>query len=435
VTSTGQPLSGVDIKLTGAKTDTTKTDSSGRYAFSGLQAGGNYTVTATRTQVNFAPASHSLNSLGKDESADFSAEVFKISGRATRNNQPLGGVKVSLEGSKSVSQTTDGNGYYAFGDLRAGGSYKVSPRGQMGFSPLSRNLDNLRRDESADFTVETPVFKISGRVTSPSQPLAGVKISLAGSKLTSTTTDGNGYYAFSELREGGSYTVTPKAQMKLNPPSRSFDNLRRDEPADFVGREQFELYKISGRVTDARGPLVGITIRLDGTKTDSTATNASGNYTFSNLPAGGNYNITTRAEMKFKPANHSFDNLRHDESADFLGQNDPPPPPPPNPCSEADQNRALNTLRSFEPRWRQQIEGERARIIKENVPGDIQAAHAEASLGEIDFQYAFPKPCKAAVVTARYVWQIVSPLASGRKSVSRQRIIGCGKFLGGWVCH
>lgn len=425
-------MDGVEIRLTGAKTATTKTDPSGRYAFSDLPAGGNYAVTPARTQVIFAPASRSLNSLGKDESADFSAEVFKISGRVTNQNQPLSGVKVSLEGSKATSTTTDGNGYYAFGDLRAGGDYTVTARGQMKFKPPSRSFDNLRRDESADFTVETEVFKISGRVTSPSQPLAGVKISLAGSKLTSTTTDGNGYYAFSELREGGSYTVTPKAQMKFNPPSRSFDNLRRDESADFVGREQSELYKISGRVTDARGPLAGITVRLEGTKTDSTATNASGNYTFSSLPAGGNYNITTRAEMKFKPANHSFDNLRHDESADFVAQGDPP-----NPCSEADQNSALNKLRSLEPNWRRQIQGEEARVIRENRPKDIEY-FAEASLGEIDFRYAFPKPCKAAIVTARYTWQILysSHIApSETRRVPRQRIIGCGKFLGAWVCH
>jgi cytoskeletal protein RodZ len=235
VTSSGQPLSGVEIRLTGAKTATMKTDANGRYAFSDLQAGGNYTVTPTRTQVIFAPTSRSLNSLAKDESADFSAEVFKISGRITKNNQPLSGVKVSLAGSKLTSTTTDGNGYYAFGDLRAGGSYKVTPGGQMGFSPLGRNFDNLRRDESADFTVETPAFKISGRVVETLVgPRGGVTVSIKGSKLTSTTTDGNGYYSFGDLRAGGSYTITPKGQMRFEPTSRYFDKLQRDESADFA---------------------------------------------------------------------------------------------------------------------------------------------------------------------------------------------------------
>lgn len=68
------------------------------------------------------------------------------------------------------------------------------------------------------------------------QPLAGVKIGLAGSKLTSTTTDGNGYYVFTNLRAGGSYTLTPvRARMKFTPGSRSFDNLTQDISADFAG--------------------------------------------------------------------------------------------------------------------------------------------------------------------------------------------------------
>lgn len=158
---------------------------------------------------------------------------YKISGRVTAN-QSLGPVTIRLEGAKTASTTTDGEGHYIFSDLRAGGNYIVSPRGQMKFKPLSRALNKLRRDETADFVVETEVFKISGRVVSASRPASRVKIALEGSKLTSTTTDTNGYYTFSNLRSGGSYTVTPSGQRGFKPSSRSFDNLRRDETADFV---------------------------------------------------------------------------------------------------------------------------------------------------------------------------------------------------------
>lgn len=67
-----------------------------------------------------------------------------------------------------------------------------------------------------------------------SQPLAGIKITIAGSKLTSTT-NANGNYNFSDLRAGGSYTITPSGEMNFTPPNRSFDNLRQDETADFTG--------------------------------------------------------------------------------------------------------------------------------------------------------------------------------------------------------
>jgi hypothetical protein len=63
---------------------------------------------------------------------------------------PLRHIKVSLEGSMATSATTDANGYYTFGNLRAGGSYTVTPR-ELRLTPLHRLFDNLRRDESADF--------------------------------------------------------------------------------------------------------------------------------------------------------------------------------------------------------------------------------------------------------------------------------------------
>ena len=69
---------------------------------------------------------------------------------------------------------------------------------------------------------------------SASGPIGGVKMRLEGSKLTSTTTDANGYYSFGQLISGGSYIITPVAQTSVSPTSRSFSDLRRDESADFV---------------------------------------------------------------------------------------------------------------------------------------------------------------------------------------------------------
>lgn len=80
------------------------------------------------------------------------AVVYKISGRVTVAGQPVAGVKVRLEGSKATTATTDGSGYYAFSDLRAGGSYSVTPlRDKTNFKPFNRSFDNLTQDGWADF--------------------------------------------------------------------------------------------------------------------------------------------------------------------------------------------------------------------------------------------------------------------------------------------
>lgn len=64
----------------------------------------------------------------------------------------MAGVKVRLEGSKATTATTDGSGYYAFSDLRAGGSYSVTPlRDKTNFKPFNRSFDNLTQDGWADF--------------------------------------------------------------------------------------------------------------------------------------------------------------------------------------------------------------------------------------------------------------------------------------------
>ena len=84
----------------------------------------------------------------------------------------------------------------------------------------------------------TTVYKISGRVTDRSEALGGVNITLDGAKSASTTTDSDGNYTFSDLLTGN-YIITPAgAQIDFTPPSRSINNLTRDESADFVATVQ-----------------------------------------------------------------------------------------------------------------------------------------------------------------------------------------------------
>lgn len=239
-----QPLSGVQITIDGAKTGSTTTDANGYYTFSDLRAGGSYSLTPARSKVRFTPPGRSVNNLRQDATADFVSlvqpDVYKISGRVMDASQPLAGVKIIINGSKLTSTTTNADGNYFFSDLRAGGSYTIIPEAKMTFTPTNRSFDNLTRDGSADFLVQTRVYKISGRVTDASQPLGGVKITMDGSRLTSTTTNANGYYAFTDLRAGGSYTITPQAKMNFTPNSRSFTNLTQDGSADFSALVQHD---------------------------------------------------------------------------------------------------------------------------------------------------------------------------------------------------
>ncbi len=77
-----------------------------------------------------------------------------ISGRITDNSgAPLGGVTVTLNGSKSARTITNGNGLYSFQGLVNGGFYTVTPQlVNYSFTPASRsiNLSNNVTDASFD---------------------------------------------------------------------------------------------------------------------------------------------------------------------------------------------------------------------------------------------------------------------------------------------
>lgn len=66
---------------------------------------------------------------------------------------PRGSITISLAGSmiRSVTATTDTNGYYTFGKVPARGSYIISPRDQARFDPPNHSVDSLRRDETRNF--------------------------------------------------------------------------------------------------------------------------------------------------------------------------------------------------------------------------------------------------------------------------------------------
>ena len=78
VTGTGTGLSGVTVALSGGTSASTTTAASGNYSFSGLPAGGNYTVTPSITGYTFTPASQSFSSLGASQTQNFSAAVVLV---------------------------------------------------------------------------------------------------------------------------------------------------------------------------------------------------------------------------------------------------------------------------------------------------------------------------------------------------------------------
>jgi regulation of enolase protein 1 (concanavalin A-like superfamily) len=70
-TSAGAGISGVSITLSGSAAGTASTDADGAWSINTLPAGGNYTVTPSRSGYTFSPTSRTYNNLQANQVADF----------------------------------------------------------------------------------------------------------------------------------------------------------------------------------------------------------------------------------------------------------------------------------------------------------------------------------------------------------------------------
>lgn len=75
-------------------------------------------------------------------------------------------------------------------------------------------------------------------------------------------------------------------------------------------------HSISGRVTNGTSGVGGVNISLTGTQAGTATTDATGNYSFLNLAAGGNYTVKpTRTGYIFAPSSYLYTNLSADQTS------------------------------------------------------------------------------------------------------------------------
>ncbi|HET7462475.1 MAG TPA: carboxypeptidase regulatory-like domain-containing protein [Longimicrobium sp.] len=165
-----------------------------------------------------------------------------------------------------------------------------------------------------------PVFTIGGVVTENGAPRGGVTVTLAGTKTGQVGTGSDGRYLFTQLPQGGSYTVTPSlAHYTFTPPSATLNALAANQTANFAATVIRRA--INGRVKTASGTgIQGATLTLSGTVAGTATSDATGAYQFTGLPEGGNYTVAaSRVNYTFSPSSQAFNNLSGDMAFDFPG--------------------------------------------------------------------------------------------------------------------
>jgi uncharacterized repeat protein (TIGR01451 family) len=246
--------------------------------------------------------------------------TFNISGRITKSDGSAGNATVRLSGTRAATTGTDGNGNYIFYNLPKGGTYTVTPdRNTLGlfniFTPGSRTVSDLPADvTNLNFTQSSEQHFIRGRVTDASgNGLGGIRVVLTRGGQVETTTDGQGNYSFNIFLAGDFYTIQPFSNVFTFDPFRAtLPPVTGDVTVNFVGVPSSGVRALQGRIIDTSGnSIIGLPVTLSGARNAVVKTDASGIYTFYNLPAGQSYTVTpsTADGLGFTPAQRSYTNL------------------------------------------------------------------------------------------------------------------------------
>ena len=223
------------------------------------------------------------------------------------NSQNFFNVTAQVNG---IALDSSGNAYIT--GLTTAPGFPVSPNS---FQPFNRGQSDVFVSKL------TMSHIISGHVVDGGGlPVGGAEIVLSdGTSLRSVLSENDGSYQFSQLRQGGSFTITAtKPHFTMAPVSQTFNNLNSDQVLNFTATAtNAAFHTISGQVTENGVALAGVTVTLSGSQPGLRTTDSNGTYSFE-LVDGGNYTVTpSLLPFNFGPPSQTFNALSANQTANF----------------------------------------------------------------------------------------------------------------------
>lgn len=326
----GMGVDGHEVKLESPSPDaparTLITSDGGKFSFSNVPAGFNYSITPQTTSL-LAFTSQGITELNSNVSLAFNGTLrtYTISGfvgdQGTQSG--LSGATVSLSGAATDSTITATDGSYSFNNLIPGRNYTVSAaKTYFTVTPASIALPNLSNNSALNnFTAVRNTVVINGIVKdSEGRELADalVKLESNSAEVPARTalTNGSGAFSFTDVLAGFNYTVTPQNTTLYAFTPQGFAALTSSLALTFNGT--LRTYTISGTIKDqTQNGLAGVLVTLTGGTNRSATTDANGQYSFTNLSAGGIYTIAAAKTNYFIDPASSNLSLFQDELANF----------------------------------------------------------------------------------------------------------------------
>lgn len=297
VTDAGGDGSGVVVTLTdanGTVVGTAVTGVGGTYEFPGVQASDGYVVRAKAPagKIIEGATSRAVDLSDADAVEDFSMRDIvpvAVSGVVEDvDGNPIAGAAVTLDDGAGnvVTATTGADGSYLF-DSVGTGTWTPAVTLPDGFvNPSTQppfTIDGTSEDpiENVDFTGERVAYQtISGSVSTPGGPAAGVTVTAAGPDGTLTAvTDADGRYVFPGLLPG-EYVITAEG----DDTSRTVDVV--DANVTDIDFEIVKVGAVRGTVTSGDEPVPQVTVKLSGDLSFLTGSGEDGSFTFGDIPPG-----------------------------------------------------------------------------------------------------------------------------------------------------
>jgi len=313
-------LSGVTITLSPAPAggnSPTTTDGSGNYTLTGVPAG-SYTITASKTNYGFLPASNSATVTSSNVTGkNFVGYNYTLNGRVAWSDG-VGIQDVAIHLNNGRVGYTNSAGYYTFTGV-VPAAYTITPvLATYTFLPgyLSATVSTATVS-GKDFVGG---YAIHGRLANSSGVgIAGVTVSRTGWAYT-VTSNGAGYYSFYGVKPD-TYTVTPDAVSSgygWAPENRSVTVSTGQSVANnFTGTTA---YRIIGRVQTSGGVGIQNVSVSRGGGYLPVLTNSAGYYILYGVP-NGTYTVTpTLTGYTFSPTSKSVTVNNADQNPhNFIG--------------------------------------------------------------------------------------------------------------------
>lgn len=297
VTQDSAPAVGATVTLAGGPDSISvvgTADANGEVLFTGVPAGSGYTVSATR-YTKTATADVTVTG-GEQTSVSLSLDsgLGSLVATVTWAGSAVSGATVTLTGgpgSVSLTGTTNGSGQVTFGNLPAGSGYTVSATssGQSASQPAT-----VTAGSSTGVSLALPTGTVVVTVTWAGSAVSGATVTLTGGprslNLTGTS-NGSGQVTFTTIPAGSGYTATAtkSGQSASNPAvsvtGGSTTSVGLALPTGTITvNVKWSTYAISGATVTLTGGPQSLNL--------SASTDASGNATFTSVPAGGSYSVS-----------------------------------------------------------------------------------------------------------------------------------------------